>query len=987
MISRKYLFLYGYLVFNYTQNMSNWEKCTATTVPESSAFSAKNITRTNTRGLKNETCNHTTIEGGKSVVKKVEHGKVVECAITEEFKTDRTTQRTFASVLQDALDSETRNEYPLANAELKCNMELNTNKTTPKHNVGGNIDLRFDIPCTDNEKPNYVEMILSNTNVLESYPVLRTIISIFTSPDMLSFYYFNKDMNTTNSVPAIDLSKNLSTSTVSNSFGWNINRNYTKDTAKAVLNYHAYAINNFIDYILKNDITQANASAQLLWRELFGTNDANEPKVYAHAVNTLLLPSLVNYFASAGVKRMNPDASVKNNKLTDYKFSHSQAISYAGYVPVGCEFFPIQSSEDIGKMTFFNESKNKISCSWDVNAAYNFNSRWSGSEFNHPLIKTNRGRNSVMDAPVITQIDYMKNITLNYSGTEKYKWTDSVQAMNKITDFATQHIGTRTQNSRWGLITDYAKSKEITTQYSEVSEEWGGRYYSTSCYAVPNDRVTSCQDCWIGSDDCESHNNAGLSGHSFTERRVFDENSSGLKAWGEKELKKGPQIGNDSYYINNITYIAGNKAGKTVIDTGVWSTYIYTLGYQSFKQSGSFFCASGPSKTYTTCKKSDKTIGDMDSSLVPMNGTTKVLIKYDHKHNGTMQFYILRGSFYLSSTNFYVETRDTEQASLDAAKNHLYSICLFKTTRDLVCLSDYTYLSWLYIASSMVNTDKVIKEIRKYACENPHLLLSAKCNSKFGNHIREKAATKDYMYFNIPISTMVVRVPNSEVIPHKFYVPGLKVIDSSTSKANTRNTITGLNVNTMNRVEVASTNNYLDLIMKGLIDCAYTEGTFDGTDVFCVLLPSRGSQLFEVIDKSIATLLPTSFVVKHAKYTDSKSELYSNNPKIVFSSFDFKNNETTKVLLDKYVHVNTVSAPMFIVKKNAKRNVFECEIRAKTDSENFIYVYVSKDKGAEFVSTADNRTVKTVVNKNVRITYNGVDANITPMCLKKKISF
>ena len=942
-------------------------------------------TLSNTRDLKTETC--------KKSDKTVEHGKISSTSITEEYKLDKTKQKTFAAALQEALDSEARNTTPLVNAQLKCNMELNTNKTTPKHNVGGNINLKFDIPCTNGELPNYVEMLLSNTAVLESYPILKILLSIFTSADLLSTYYFNKDQNTTNNVPSIDLSKNLSTSTVNQSFGWNVNRNYTADSAKAMLNYHAQRINQFIDYILKNNVASAGPEAQAIWTSLFGTQSGNNVSVYSHALNTLLLPSLVNYFASAGTKKENPDASVKDNACTDYKFSHSQAISYAGYVPVGCEFFPIYSTNDLDKMTYFNEATNTPTCSWDINAAYNFNHRWSGSVNNHPLIKTNRTRSVVTDTPKIEGFDYMKNIPLKYNGTEKYAWNKSVEAMNKISTFAKQHVGTKTSSSKWGLITDYGCSTQPTVPFREISEHVQYVHYNTGCSNYyPRSYVESCEHCWhsflSGPEDCTKREESGPTSSPFEQRRVFKENSDALKEWALKRLKSGPQIGNDSYTVTNIKYLVANISEKLVIEPGVFSSQFTEGTTVPVKQSGGTWCDDGPTRQCRVCIYTDKTIGQKYPSLVSMDNTTPVKITYDHRHNGMMHFYTLMGSFYLNSKEFYVETQDNSAESLKKMINHIYTICLFKTEKDLVLLSDYSYVSWFYIVRSMVNTDKVIKEIRKFAYNNPHLLLSAKCNDKFGEYIRNTASSGDYMYFNIPISTMIVKIPNSEVVPNRYYVPEVKFESLDTTWKNSRDTVDGVNVNTFDRFGTMSTsNNYLDLVLKGLIDNAYQAVRYDGTDVFCVMLPSRGKQLFEVIDKSIVTLLPSSYVIKHSKYTNSKSELYNDNTKIVFSTFDFNSNNTTKVLLDKYTFVNMVNAPRFTVKKNTDRNVYECEIVAKNNDGNNIYVYVSKDKNSEMVPVAENRTVGKVVNKNVRISYNGIDANITPMCLKKKVSF
>ena len=915
--------------------------------------------------------------------KTVENGVLIENTIKQKFKTLATKQDTFAQKLQQYLDSSARNTKPIKNNFVECNMELNTNKTTPKHNIGGNLELTANISCTNNQLPNYVSMILSNSQLLSKYTLLNILVSPFTSADLLASYYYDKNTTTTNGVPNWNISTLLSDPT--KCFGWNVRRNYTAASANSMLNFHASKLNEFIHYIISNNITQATDAVRDKWVSIFGPKRALDTSVYAHVINTLLLPSLVNYFTSNKTKQ-NTDTSYTNTS-ENYDIQWSQAISYGGYVPVGAQFLPVAGGANRNDIVWFNE-KSGIVTNPLVDARYNMCKLMTGSTNNHPLIAGNRSRSYVIDTPAAAEgINYMRDVTSKFT-SEKYKWSDSEAAINKFTDFATRHVGQKkivqhkVRKSKNGKRSFSVKLIDLPTTMSSASFQTG---------TSPGDGFWVTSEAWMlfVSDERYFVRNFYPSTKEFYIWYVEKTNTDKFKTWAINKIKSMEALESPQFTIDKIAYSNTNR-GKTVtpqvtalLEESIAKSTVYYMD----KCSGSYDGGTWHYEveyTYNCGKSSGKTVQETwYKDFAYTTDTVTVTVDYTVSYLVLDDTYEYRGQFAASNASCVITGANLQDAT--PTKNPK-TACLYKVNKEFLHFSDYSYLNWFFIATSLCGCDMAVKEIRKYVNECPDMILANKVYCKFADEVRKMGAGGDYFYYNIPISTMIVKIPDSKVIPYKFYTPGVNVIKPADIWKNTRDTLNGNNVNAFVRTNLVheGCNNYLDLVMKGAIDGAFQRATYDNNTVFCVLLPTRGSQLFEVIDKSIVTLLPSSASVIRCKITDSKCVLYDTGlTKLVFSPIDFNTNNTTKVLLDSYKFIGSVNTPRMTVTKNNSTNCYVLNISAKTNGNSMCYIYISNDKTQEMIPLQDNKTVGTVVNKNINIAYNGIDANQTPTCLLK----
>ena len=913
--------------------------------------------------------------------KTVDYSYIDKNTLTDTFKYTPTSQRTFAEILQESLSSTSRDKINIVNSAVNCSMNLNAKNTALKHNVGGNINLTFNIPVTAGQLPNYVEMILSKSDQLANYTILKTLMSLFTSTDMIAYYHYNQKATTTNSCPAWNMSSKLSSPR--SMYGWNVNRNYDAASAKAALNYHAEKINELIHYIIANNVAQANPEVRSYWYKLFGSSRDADAKVYNHAINTLLLPSLVNYFAD-NKTRSGPDTT-DTTKYDDYVTDYSQAISYGGYVPAGCPFFPINDGEELSKLAYFN-SKTNVKTNPLVNAAYSLNGTMKGSAKNHPFIPSNRKTDRAVATPT-TKIDYMKNIPLKFS-SEKYKWTDSTKSVTDWTDFATRYVGEvkKATIKNW-VTTSTLKDTIGNVKLSELAYLYDEYPYPTSSARINNFTLSS--RCWYlcvpivyTSDPYYEY---GVDSKLFKRYRMYGPDTDYTKKFCATRLAsmQPGKYRNPTYNIKKVAY------SKSIGDVQVLSEKTldekWVKGAEETVEYRKACNCGAESRTRRYTYVAGKIRDYLKNQHYSENDTVNITVEYDVKHWADVEVTEYWGSYAKERASCRVKGKNNKDT--DPEKDPR-TICYYTTNAEWLHFSNYSYLSWFFIATSLSSTDKVVKEIRKFVTNNPDILLASKCYDKFADEVRSKGESGDYYYFNIPLLSMVVKIPDSWVLPYKYYMPGINVINPSTVWKNIQSSTNGVNVNTFMVMEHEhkNVNNYLDVVMKCCVDSAYQKSTWDNADVFCVLLPTRGKQLFDVIDKSIVRLLPSLSAVIRCKVNDKNSVFYKTElTKLVFSTFDFNSNSTTKALLGStYKALTVVNAPRFTVTKDSTTNNYVCSVVAKNgDTGSRVWIYISYDKTQEIVASNTDKTVGNVVNRYITINYNGIDANITPTCLQK----
>ena len=287
------------------------------------------------------------------------------------------------------------------------------------------------------------------------------------------------------------------------------------------------------------------------------------------------------------------------------------------------------------------------------------------------------------------------------------------------------------------------------------------------------------------------------------------------------------------------------------------------------------------------------------------------------------------------------------------------------------------------------NQQLILNELRTYIKEHLELILLNKCNTVFGKYIQ--SVTGDIGFMNIPFGPPLVTIPGSYVIDKRNYFPNFSInnsIDSSLNKYDKNKTSN----NIINSVSCETSNNFLDLWFKSTINSSRRLNNIidDNTFVYFVI-PSKGYQLFEVIDKSMVSLAPEGLVSGYGNITDTKSALFDFNiPKCVISRKDFSSDSKLQTLSTAYKLVSNVSVPLINIKQ--KNDNVELYINTLSDdTENSVYIYVSSDSSQELISSLKgvgidekdkNIDKNNINNRMINIQYNGIDSNKTPICLQ-----
>lgn len=209
----------------------------------------------------------------------------------------------FYEKLQSLFDNSDKVEINLPNANVTA-----LARPADKVNVSGNLKMSVLIPL-NTASPNYCESIINGKLPLSGCfnIILGTLMSqdFVADPTVENLKAVAPGANAYNN--AIKYVQNnpekllemLKTNVSNPVYAWNLNygRNMNSTSVKKVSAHVINSFNAVIDYVISNDVKKPDAKFRELVRNIFANQSGN---VYNYAHYTLMLPAMVNYFASKG---------------------------------------------------------------------------------------------------------------------------------------------------------------------------------------------------------------------------------------------------------------------------------------------------------------------------------------------------------------------------------------------------------------------------------------------------------------------------------------------------------------------------------------------------------------------------------------------------------------------------------------------------------------------------------------------------------------
>ena len=860
---------------------------------------------------------------------------------------------TFYVFLQNILDSNDR-ESKVFNNNI-FTLSLGSNLNTPNiYNTSGNVKLSCYLPNNSDTFPNYTNIILNNHNINidnSAEYLMRILTSFITDPDFLTTYYFSDTLSSLdNDVPLINLRDNIDKDNLC--WNWNTGRDYTLDDVKNISNYYVSKFNELIDYIITNDVCVVDKTFGEKLHALFANTSG---QIYNYANSTLLLPSLINWLSS------------KNN-------GKQHALSMCGYIKQGSKIFPVNEGSDWNSIVKWND-KSDVHTNPYINVPVNINNLITKSKYNYPFESTYHYPQTI-ETP---KVKYNNIANINFKFTnDKYRYEDHVRRMKDL-QYATQDIGDKRSTSVGAEghdtvtfdtnvnVTDIYNSMRVHTFHGD--------------YTVKHQQESSGSWAWCGSYRADKVTLKDTPATTYSLKQIQLLKTS-TKKYAEdmvKSFSKIPDITLPTSTINNV-----NVTNVIIPD---YYRQVFIDSTDGLKQNYKI-CTDGYTDKDVGCKRVEYQYPCEDGfaqqylKLTPIsiNEKIKVTLEVGYDYNTRRSSQAFMGSL-------------SEQPGIDATDNSpIYSnkaICLYTTNMDLYLFNDNVFRYWLDMIDNTNNQQIILNEIRTYIKDNVELILLNKINRQMGEYVRSFNGSA--LFVNIPLGPPLLTIPNSYVMNYKHYYPSFNVNNNIDVNKIEYNMFAESN-DIINSISCEQTNNYLDLLFRSIINNSrYMSIDYNTDNVISIILPSKGYQLFEVIDKSTTTIIPEGFVVNISKITDTSSVIFDFNiPKIIMTFSDLSLNNKYKTLLTSYKYLTTIHTACISV--TSIDDVIKLQINTKTnDSENVLYVYVSSDSTQEMISNikgngADemdkNIDKNNMTNLMLNIQYNGIDSNNTPICLQ-----
>lgn len=890
----------------------------------------------------------------------------IDPKFTSSDVTKKSSVNSFYTLLQEWFDASDRASRSIKNNVI--NLTMGNNQTTPTiYNCGGNIKLNCVIPSSDDNYPNYTNIILNTKDASDqSISLMNILTSFITDPNFLSVYFFNENLSKNeNGVPIIDISKNLDYPNLC--WNWNAGRNYTIDTVKNIANYYILKLNDLIDYVITNDLCVVDSEFSKKLLSLFANS---EGYIYNHSNGTLVLPSLVNWLAS------------KN----DGKF---HALSMCGYVKQGSKIFPVRKGSSWDEEIKWN-NKNDVTTNMYINVPRNINKLILSSSYNYPFVLVDQFPQTI-ETPK-TSLNCISNVNIQFK-EDKYSYDAHVEKAKSL-KYATQEVGTKTSGVE--------KTKEIIDEIITIPS-WSFKYedvFASKREYVNNTRKSYDNGCprvkcgkWAWCDSKFPECRYKLGGDYY---KFYQGKNSKLNDTIISELKKPNVIitysknsltaaqsksDNSAVVIKKFEIVSFDDVGnkKYALNTDVSGNTLNLHKNASCQRDNDSGCCKVCSDTISAGRSIANVMGvSTFKSTDKFNiSNIKIKVSYTLKLTGCVDY---NGSL---SSDYGASSTDESPIYNDKA------ICLYKTNMDLYSFNENVFSYWVAIIKNTNNQQLILNEIRKYINEHPALILVNKINNSIGKYARSFSSSVFFM--GNPLGPPLITIPNSYAVQYKNYFPSFKVINNIDSDKITYNKSLECN-DIINSISCEKSNNYLDVLFSSIItESRMIDSEFDVDNIISIILPSKGYQLFEVIDKSIVTLVPNEYITSLSKYSDTNSILYNFDvSKIVLSFKDFSSDNQSKTLSSAYKKITSVHVPIINFSRKGE-NINVMVNTLTNDNENLVHIYVSSDstqemicnlKGAGQDEKDKNIDKNSINNIMLNVQYNGIDSNVTPMCLQ-----
>ena len=901
----------------------------------------------------------------------------------------------FYNSLQNFFDDKDRDSRAINNGVVKARMKSNRNLSNG-YNAGGNLYIECTIPSSQSVSPNYVNAIINSLDVKNngmngmnestmngsndtsavttgssvasdantsssSYVTTRfDLMSILTGfifdSNFITPYYFDNKLKSENGVPAFDLSKKLDE--VNMCWNWNAGRDFTIQRVKEISNYYISKLNELIDYIITNDLINVDKTFSKIFLSMFANNSGI---IYEHSNSTLLLPSLINWLSS------------KSNN------GANNALSLCGYVKSGSQFFPNSSkSKWIG-------SNEDVTCSPCVEVDTNYNNLIKCSQFGFPFVSA--AQNPTVAETPSSDIDYISSMgssAIKFT-KDNYKYSDSIAKLKSL-KYAKQFHGSKDTKTINEPTTWYNQSKTITLNSKDIFYYDGeSRQFPTSFYQKEGDGKCGPNTWtfhtlyfeWVATYKLRANDSVELK--NIVLNQLQTENKGTLK--------------NAEYEILGIEYTNKRHDVDVYVSAHDGNKYVYHIEEHKIDVKD---CKINGKKVKQVVeaiatKSDERTIKDEPGIAIMPNAMT-VQVKYNVTFDDSKSSTVYTGSF---GSKYFSEDKESDKA-----------ICLYTSEMNLCMFDDNCFNYWYTILKDSNGQQLVLNELRRYIKNHNELILINKVNKLIGPYARSfKNST---LFVNVPIGPPLTTIPNSYVVEHRNYFPSFTVNQSIDENLISYDQ-NAESVNIVNSVSCEDSKNYLDMIFKYVISSSrFTSEEYTVNKVICIIIPSKGYQMFEVIDKSFISTMTIDNLVKIDDCTNSKSILYDYTvSKIVLSFKDFSSDSKLSTLMNAYECVASVYVPVVEFKYDniAKMGDYEngnIRVSVNTMSEddgtvevkNKVWIYVSKDKTQELIcklagnggngSGNDGKNIdkNNVINTMINVQYNGLDSEKTPTCLQ-----
>lgn len=333
---------------------------------------------------------------------------------------------------------------------------------------------------------------------------------------------------------------------------------------------------------------------------------------------------------------------------------------------------------------------------------------------------------------------------------------------------------------------------------------------------------------------------------------------------------------------------------------------------------------------------------------------------------------------------------------------HPDTIWLYHTTSDIHFFSNEVFADWLYLIQTEGALKLMLSEIRDMISNE--LVLMNKIHTHFGPYVRA-LNRKEVSFVDLPFGAPMIRMPNSNVVPFKYYHAEFTV-DNGVDAENVKYDKAKKHCNVVNaiRPNVKSSTykpiNYLDEVYTTMNRLCKLDKCITDNIVLAVTIPNRGCQLYEAIsdfkDKgstqrigkgtNLVSVIPiTTVESEDNKFSVDSGEKLTDGGKTVLPKvivkFGSELSGTISTAYDLLSKDMNVHVPII----NAKTNGNEINVTINTSSEdkdNKIYVYSAKSANAlgSFIAKGKSQiNSKSATTMNIiNIDYDGNETKVTP---------